>query len=109
QPLTLKQLHAWLIAPVRRYIKTRTVGIIPHKELHYLPFAALTDGRHYFGDEHTLFYLPSASALPFIQRNKPGGEPMLAFAQSRAARLPQLRFADAEAKNVAALYNTEAF
>src|SRR6185295_15677295 len=55
-----------------------------------------------------LFYLPSASALPFIQRNKPAGAPMLALAQSRAARLPQLQFVDAEAENLAALYNTQA-
>jgi CHAT domain-containing protein/predicted negative regulator of RcsB-dependent stress response len=108
KPETLKELYAWLIAPVRQYIKTRMVGIIPHKELHYLPFATLTDGRHYFGDQHTLFYLPSASALPFIRKNKPGGAPMFALAHSQAPRLPQLHSADKEANTVAALYNAQA-
>jgi CHAT domain-containing protein len=106
---TLKRLYDWLIAPVSRFIKTPLVGIIPHRELHYLPFAALTDGRHYFGDQHTLFYLPSASVLPFIQKQrKPVGAQMFALAQSRVARLSLLTHADDEASSVASLYNTQA-
>ena len=41
----------------------------PHQSLHYLPFAALTDGGRYLIDDYTLTVLPSASALPFIQEN----------------------------------------
>jgi CHAT domain-containing protein len=104
--VTLKQLYNQLIAPVRPYLKTRTVAIIPHRELHFLPFAALTDGLHYFGAQHTLFYLPSASALPYIKREVPGTR-MFALAQSRASRYPRLYYADAEAKTVAGLYNTQ--
>jgi len=108
-PKSLRRLYGWLIAPVRQYITTPTVGIIPHRELNYLPFAALTDGRHYFGEEHTLFYLPSASVLQFINRNKrPLGAGALVMSQSRAEGLPLLHYADEEAEAVARLYNTRA-
>jgi CHAT domain-containing protein/tetratricopeptide (TPR) repeat protein len=107
---TWKQLYSWLIAPISRLIKTPLVGIIPHRELHYLPFSALTSGRHYFGDQHVLFYLPSASVLPVIQRQrKPVGTQMLAMAQGRAARLPRLLHVDDEARGVAKLYDTQPF
>jgi CHAT domain-containing protein/Tfp pilus assembly protein PilF len=105
---TLKQLYGWLIAPLKQYINTTMVGIIPHRELHYLPFAALTDGQNYFGDEHTLFYLPSASALPFLRNSKPVGASMLALAQSRVAGLRALQYVDEEAEVVANIYDTQA-
>lgn len=60
QPQSLRDLYKVQIEPFKEYIKTPVVGVIPHGVLHYLPFAALTDGEHYFGEEHTLFSLPSA-------------------------------------------------
>lgn len=68
-PLLLRNLHAWLVAPLANDLYTSLVGIIPHQLLHYVPFAALSDGESYFGQEHTLFVLPSASSLGFIQAN----------------------------------------
>jgi len=109
RPESLKQLYGWLIAPLSQHIHTRTVGIIPHGVLHYLPFAALTGGQHYFGDDHTLFHLPSASVLSFIQqKSKPVGTQILSIAQSHAEGLPVLQYADEEAQTVASLYNTQA-
>ena len=105
----LDQVHDWLLAPLKPYIRTRTVGIIPHKLLHYLPFAALTDGQRYFGEEHTLFYLPSASALCFARAgSRPVGARMLAVTQREADGLPYLAHAEAEAEAVARLYKTRA-
>src|SRR6185295_3083015 len=79
---SLKQLYGWLLASVKPYIKTSSVGIVPHGILNYLPFAVLTDGQHYFGDEYTIYYLPSASVLSFIQqKSKPVGTQVLAVAQ----------------------------
>ncbi len=108
QPQSLKQLHAWLIAPIRQHIKTANVIIVPHGVLHYVPFAALTDGRAWFGDEHAIHYLPSASILPSIRRRVgPDGKRVLAAAQAWAEGLPALRFVDEEARSVARLYRTE--
>lgn len=73
RPESLKQLYAWLIAPLKNYLKTPVVSIIPHGVLHYLPFAALTDGQQFLGDNYTLFHLPSASTLQFIQQKRKAG------------------------------------
>jgi CHAT domain-containing protein len=108
-PPSLTQLYAWLVARVKPHLKTPIVGIVPHGVLHQLPFAALKYGRRYFGDDHKFFYLPSASALQFIQqKRKQGGERLLALAQGQAEGLPFLRYAEQEARDVAALFNTRA-
>jgi CHAT domain-containing protein len=56
-----------------------------------------------------LFYLPSASALPFIQQKRKGPvDSVLALAASRPAGLPPLAFADVEAAAIARHYDTHA-
>jgi tetratricopeptide (TPR) repeat protein/CHAT domain-containing protein len=106
----LEKLYGWLIAPLKQYVKTPTVGIIPHGVLHYLSFAALTDGRSYLGEQHRLFYLPSASVLKFIrEKEKPGGRQVLAVAQAAAKGFPQLRYVDAEVDAIARLYGAKPF
>jgi CHAT domain-containing protein len=108
-PPNLRQLHKWLIAPIKSYLKTPYVGIIPHGALHNLPFAALTDGKRYLGDNHMLFYLPSVSALRYIRQNqKPGGGRLLALAYGEGEGLPFLRYANDEAQAVAKLYGANA-
>ncbi len=112
-PEGLKRLYQQLIVPVRKYVKTRTVAIVPHGVLNYLPFAALTDGQHYFGEEHIVYYLPSASVLAFIRnanpqkQKKPAVHRILVIAQSRASGLPDLRYADEEANAVASLFRAQ--
>jgi len=108
QPQSLKQLHDWLVAPIRQYIKTANVVIVPHGILNYVPFVALTDGRRYFGDDHAISYLPSASILQSLRHRIHGSrDRVLAVAQSRAAGLPSLQFVDEEAASVAKVYRTQ--
>jgi CHAT domain-containing protein len=84
------------------------VGVIPHSILHYVPFAALSDGRRMLGAKHELFYLPNASALQFIaQKRKSSGGPLLAMAYGQAEGLPTLQYASAEAESIARIYNTQ--
>jgi len=108
KPESLKQLHDWLIVPIRQYLKTPEVVIVPHGILNYVPFAALTDGHRYFGDEHEIYYLPSVSTLPSLRRqNHRAGKRVLTVAQSQAPGFPSLRYADEEASSVAKLYHTQ--
>lgn len=89
--------------------KTQRCFIVPHGILHYLPFAALTNGKNYLGEKYTIFYLPSASLLPFVRnKSKPAGTQMLAIAQSKAESLPVLRYADEEVRAIAELFSTKA-
>ncbi|HEY0099070.1 MAG TPA: CHAT domain-containing tetratricopeptide repeat protein, partial [Pyrinomonadaceae bacterium] len=106
-PQELRRLHGWLIKPIKPYLKTEAVSVIPHGVLNYLPFATLTDGQRYFGDEHRLSYLPSASVLPFIQqKRKLSGGNLLALAQSSPPGLPVLQYADSMTAEIAKLYNS---
>lgn len=48
-------------------IKTIKLIIVPHGPLHYLPFAALSDGKEYLIDRFSIQILPSASVLSFLK------------------------------------------
>jgi CHAT domain-containing protein len=107
-PPVLVQLHEWLIAPVQAYLKTPVLGIIPYNVLHYVPFAALSDGRRYLGEQNTIYVLPNASSLPFVtkkRKSEPGT--LLAMANGQPVGLPALHNADAEVQAIATLYHTQ--
>jgi CHAT domain-containing protein/Tfp pilus assembly protein PilF len=109
RPSNLQQLHTWLIAPLQPYLSTPMLGIVPHGVLHYLPFAALTDGERYLSDDFVLFTLPSASTLRFLkEKRKPEDDTLLALGNPTIAEpLPALRFAEGEVKAIADLYGTQ--
>jgi CHAT domain-containing protein len=78
----LRRLHGELIAPIEDAGllagKTRLV-LVPHAELHYLPFAALTDAAgegqaRFLVERYELALTPSASVwLALARRRSPGG------------------------------------
>ncbi len=109
-PNSLQQLHEWLIVPLKPYLTTSRLAIVPHGVLHYLPFAALTDGERYLSDDYTLFTLSSASLLRFLpQKRKPKTGTLLALGNPTTTEaLPTLRFAEKEVKAIASLYGTQA-
>lgn len=108
-PVKSRELYDQLIAPVKPYLTTPLVGIVPHTVLHYLPFTALTDGETYLGDEYTLFVLPNASILQFLQPEPSPVDPsVLVMAQGQAENLPALPYVDEEAHTIADLYQTVA-
>jgi CHAT domain-containing protein/tetratricopeptide (TPR) repeat protein len=110
-PDTLQQLYQWLIFPLKPYLTTPKLGIIPSGNLHYLPFAALTDGKQYLSDEYALFTLPSASTLRFIQqKRKPKTETLLALGDPAiTAPLGILEYAQQEVEAIANMYGTQPF
>jgi len=111
-PRSLTDLYAWLITPLESYLDRTLLGIVPHQELHYVPFAALSDGEQVLGERFALFYLPSVSSLPLIQAKGDRqleaplifGDPALATEE-----LPRLAFAAQEAEKVAELFETQAY
>jgi CHAT domain-containing protein len=69
----LESLYKELIAPLRPLLKGRHLVIVPHGQLHFLPFHALRDGEEYLGDAFTISYAPSATVFALCQ-SKPRSE-----------------------------------
>lgn len=61
-----RRLHDAALAPALPHVGTGQLTIVPHGDLHYVPFAALHDGRNYLIQKTELRLLPSASVLPFL-------------------------------------------
>ena len=62
-----QKLYARLVAPLEPAIGDKALLIVPHSGLHYLPFAALHDGKNYLLEKHALRVTTSASALKFLR------------------------------------------
>lgn len=72
-------LHAALVEPLG-LTAGQSLIIVPHGALHYLPFAALDDGKLTLLDRHSLRVLPSASIMPLLaSRRLPENRNMLIF------------------------------
>jgi len=66
-----RELDRLLIEPVREKLKDAAIlAIAPHRELHYVSFAALNDGTGYLIDRYPLFYLPAASVFEYTVRRR---------------------------------------
>jgi len=93
----LQRLHRLLIEPVERtgaLEGKRHLIIIPHAELHYLPFPALIDSSdRYLIERFTVAYTPSASVWTrLVDRTPPsGGGRVLALAP-KVDQLPGTRY-----------------
>ncbi|MFM8517117.1 MAG: CHAT domain-containing protein [Nevskiaceae bacterium] len=98
-----KELHDILLGPVRPLAAGKSLLIVPHGVLHYLPFAALYDGSDYLMQTTLTRFLPSASTIRFLRA--PSGtqkDPVLVLAnpdlQDPSLDLP---FAETEGKFIA--------
>ncbi len=95
-----RALHARLIAPVQAQITTTRLIIAAHGAMHYLPFAALHDGKEFLADRYRLSFVPSASILRF---QRPGvAKPGDVFALGNPER--NLINSEFEARHIAALF-----
>lgn len=121
----LQNLHQLLIAPIADLLPTNPndrVIFIPQGELFLIPFPALqdSDGK-YLIEKHTMLIAPSIQVLELTQRNELRGKKLgsalvvgnptmptipLTKPPQRLSSLPE---AEAEAKAIAELLNTQPF
>ena len=66
-----RRLYGRLLAPVEAALAKPRLILVSHGALHYLPWAALTDGQRFLVDRVTLQQLPSASVMQFLAARKP--------------------------------------
>jgi len=105
------EAYAALIEPLRSKIRRRRLMIIPHGELHYVPFAALYDEKceRYLVQDFPITYMPSASSIPFLrQKDSPVGGVALVLGDPATPSQPPLPGAAKEARLVAEKLHTRA-
>jgi CHAT domain-containing protein len=95
-----------LLEPARVWITGDRLLIVPHDVLHYLPFAALRDGEgRWLVEDYAVATLPSASVLRFLAEKGTGPRAgVLAVGDPDVGSAPRLRYAEREARAVAARY-----
>lgn len=59
----LRSLYDRLLRTIEPEIGDRKLAIVPHRELHYLPFQALHDGKSYLIERREVTFAPSAVVL----------------------------------------------
>ncbi len=74
-----RTVYNQLITLVSSLLPGETLTIVPHGNLHYIPFAALTDGNRFLIDQYDLRFLPSASILNYLNKDTPSESDLLAL------------------------------
>ena len=98
---TARELFLFLIQPALSRIRSERLVIIPHEDLHYVPFQVLQDpanGR-YLGERFQVTYAPSASVLLGLKRS-----PGLSGGRLLAIRDPDIEAAGPEVRAIAKLF-----
>jgi CHAT domain-containing protein len=112
-PPLLQKLYDILIAPLRNFLNTPTLGISPHGVLHYVPFAALTNGQRYLCEDYALFSLPSASILRLLpqtqEKQRTGKILLMGNPTINAPDLSNLPYARIEVEAIAEQWDTTAY
>ena len=75
----LKDMYDRMISPLEHRLGSGPLTIVGHGALHYLPFAALHDGKRYLIESHELRLLPSASVARFLDQRGSGQRTLLAL------------------------------
>lgn len=104
-----RELYEVLWKPLRSALKSDRVVLVPHQQLHDLPFVALMSGDHrWLGEQFTLSYAPSASAWVALTDR----EPLLRSQEAEVSILADphgsLPGAARTARTIATLWNAEA-
>lgn len=101
---TADEAYAMLIAPLRGKIRHQSLVIVPHGELHYVPFAALHDpqGGRYLIEDYTIVYAPSATAWRLLRHRNPPLSGRALVLGDPAGSMGFLKYAEREATMVAA-------
>jgi len=89
----LRRLHAQLIAPIEAtglLAGRRRLVVVPHLELHYLPFAALIEdeGGGFLVERYDITYAPSATAWVALTESSPAGRRGVLALAPQAEALP---------------------
>lgn len=97
-----EKIYDTFLKPVIPFVKGDTVCFIPHGPLHYLPYAAMSYKGQYLIDGFSIFSLPGAGVLKYIQKKHPfRGLKVLAFGNpDLGSKQLDLPYAREEVENI---------
>ncbi len=102
--MVAREMFLYLIQPVLSEIRSEHLVIVPHEDLHYVPFEVFQDpaDERYLGERFQITYAPSVSVLLGLRpsRSLSGGR-LLAVAD------PGIEAANAEVRPIAKLFGGE--
>lgn len=96
-----QELYIFLYAPVKQWIRSERLLIVPHEDLHYIPFQVLQDPENsrFLGETHAISYAPSATVhLSLTPVQTLSGARLLAVSD------PDISHADEEVETISKLY-----
>jgi CHAT domain-containing protein len=102
--MVAREMFLYLIQPVLSGIRSERLVIIPHEDLHYVPFQVFQDpgdGR-YLGERFQITYAPSVSVLLGLRRS-----PGLSGGRLLAVADPGIEEANPEVRAIAKLFPGE--
>ena len=91
---TLGALYDHLFAPLASLVATSKLIVIPHGELHYIPFHALKTADRYLLDDYDISYAPSASVLKLCRERRASTTPSATPDATNEGRLVALGLAE---------------
>lgn len=93
-----ERLYSRIVSPIAGMLDGyRKLTVVPHGAMHYLPFAALYDGRDYLVDRFEMRLLPSASVVEFLAKRTAEDRALLALGNPDVGS-PELDLPGAEAE-----------
>jgi len=106
------RLYDILVRPAEIHLRGKTcLGVIPHGDLHLLPFQALRNDQGYLLERFALWYAPSISLMDLChQRQRRSQSRLLALGNPELGN-PQLRlpFAEQEVLAIAPLFDSQPY
>ena len=107
----LSRLYQIVLSPVRKFIKTQQVVIVPQSELYLVPYAALKDDKgQYVAETLQVRLIPSLATAKmmsdFPQQQKSGASPLI-IGDPATGKLPRLPFAFEEARVIGQLLDVQ--
>jgi len=99
-----ESLYQTLITPVRQFITTKKLIIVPHGILHKVPFSCLSDGGKPLVEQYEISTAPSLSAVEYVvKKRKKNNRKLIAFANP-ATEKTNLAFAEKDVTDIGQLF-----
>ena len=105
-----KEVYDLIFKPLERHIKNKSVYLVSHEFLHFLPFDALFTGQNYLVEKYAFSSLPSASLLQFLEPVDSVEKSLLVFGNPtlpQAMNYTDLPGAEKEARSISAFFATK--